>query len=125
MNTQPCTDCGYAIAAHFDKHDGRFFGCPWRPLQGAVSKHPRVSLRRGIRGSRKGHVIVTWCDCVDDAGAVLLWDLETDEQWIGDSRQHTQGTRALKGIELERARERVEGLAGGPVELGMLRRGKG
>ncbi len=116
IDRTPCPDCGYALCTHF--HDsGRYIGCPWRGTVLAPSPIlPRVTLRHATSGPRKGHVIAGWPDSSDGATGVL-WDLDTGDQWVGDIAHHQHASKALRGRELERAKDHVENLAGGPVRV--------
>lgn len=128
-----CPDCGLAVSLHFrvERGDsrrsdtGQFLGCPAsiRTLAQGDSR-PRVTLRvctRGTRGgltsNRKGHVLVAWADYQTAAGEILIWDLETGDQWMGSAEEHTRSSRRLTGPELERAQTRVEDVSGGPVQV--------
>lgn len=93
--SERCDDCGYPVRLHFAP-DGQPLGCPIG-LSSQLGHHdarPRVTVRVGKSGARKGHVFVAWPDCMDRAtGQVLVWDLGTGEQFMDDQRALQVNTR--------------------------------
>jgi hypothetical protein len=127
-----CTDCHYSLALHFRKgtgpRAGEYLGCPLQVSArlGLSETYPRVSFRidtrRGDRYDsgqvdRRGHVIVCWADYQDEDGGIMLWDLDTGDQWVGDLELFTdRSKRPPRGV-IERAKEQTEDLIGGPVRV--------
>jgi hypothetical protein len=131
-----CPDCNYSLTIHFQRpwasllergqgdQVGRWIGCP--RLVSARLGHddqlPRVTFRamtqRAKTGAdRKGHIVACMVDYLDDAGNVLMCDLDTGDQWMDPFESLHMRSRKLSIEETYRAKDRVEDVIGGPVQV--------
>lgn len=128
-----CSDCGQPIAIHFDAR-GAPRGCPvlvLRSLRG-LAERPRVTLRAGLYDGPKGGVIVpdrvpwygrkdhllcAFADTADADGVLLIWDVDTDEQFWGGNDLHFLCSRRLPAHERERAQTKTENRLGEKVRV--------
>lgn len=114
-----CTECGYPTRIHF-KPDGTFLGCPLRPVSrmGHEDAWPRIQVRIGKAGTRKGKVLVAWPDVWDqETGQIMVWDIGTGDQFLDDQYQLQRSTRRATKDEEREAREEVEYRLGGKVRV--------
>jgi hypothetical protein len=126
-----CPDCQWDIGLHFSS-DGAPLGCPAisRAL-GTREQLLRVCVRIGhgknyqrkdtaedsARWSmRAGHVLVTMPDC-REGDQVLVWDLDTSEQWWGDAKMHFRRTTRATTEQRLNAQEEIEHRLGQKTRL--------
>jgi len=110
-----CTDCGYPLRIHFGP-EGQPLGCPGG-LSSTLGHHdarPRVIVRVGKVGARRGKVFAAWPDCFDRATSqVLVWDLATGDQFMEDQRALQVSTRKPTHDQEKDAIEEIEYQLGG------------
>lgn len=121
LDPSRCPDCGHYWPAHFTTENGRtkVLGC--RPnaaaLRDAIGRTP-VLIRRARWGPFAGRVLVTFRDCKDTAaGTVLALDLDTEQYHEFSTEYVGNATTRLGGLDLERAKERLEQWLGYQVRV--------
>lgn len=114
-----CDDCGYALAFHVDKA-GQFLGCPTR-LASALGDEdhlPRITVRVGKAGARKGRVYVTWPDQMDaDSGQIVVWEMCTGARVTDDAKALQRATRRAGRDHEQDVKEEIEYQIGGKVRV--------
>lgn len=113
-----CLDCGYWLSAHVTV-DGRFLGCPLRlASQPGDEALPRITVRVGKAGSRKGHTIVAWPDSLDmETKQIIVWNMTTGEQGIDDRAALQRNTRRASHDTERTMQDEVEYQIGGRVRV--------
>jgi hypothetical protein len=114
-----CSDCLYKVSIHVAS-DGRFLGCPIRltsPL-GQDDLLPRITVRVGKSGARKGKVFVTWPDHSDpDSKLIIVWDMGTGEHYTDDQERFQEATRRADRDHALQVKEEIEYQIGGKVRV--------
>jgi hypothetical protein len=113
-----CDDCGYWIASHVSA-DGRFIGCPVRiAALDAADALPRITVRVGKVGARKGRVFVAWPDHLDaDSNQIIVWDMGTGDRFVDDQTLLQRGTRRATRDQEYDVQAEVEYQLGGKVRV--------
>lgn len=119
ITDERCDDCLYRISIHVAA-DGRFLGCPIRlssPL-GQDDLLPRITVRIGKSGARKGKVLVAWPDHLDaESGQIIVWDMGTGEHYTDDQGKLAQTTRRAERDQVLSVKEEIEYQIGGRVRV--------
>lgn len=112
-----CLDCGIAASFHVTSA-GKFIGCPVRASHGLARGDllPRIVVRVGKAGARKGKVLVVWPD-QQDGGSIMVWDMATGEHYLDDSYQLQRSSRRAGQDQEREVQAEVEYQLGGKVRV--------